>query len=82
MNVTLTKMRAWIEAEQEKAKKDYADKFDLTSLTFCGVKAAGGDAFEAVKKKLWAAAEAERLGRYDVVTPDEAIRVIDRALIS
>lgn len=73
----LEKMRAWVLAEIEKAKRPGMDPFTLTSLTFCAIKAAGDDAYDLVREKFWAAARDEGLGRYDVVTPDEALRLIE-----
>ncbi len=75
----LAKMREWIEAEVAKAKRPYQDPFELTSLAFAAEQAAGKGAFEQVRDKLWLAAAVELFGTYDVMTPREALRIIERA---
>jgi len=83
----LQKTCTWIEAERERAKRPNADKFDLTSLSFCVHKGAGPEGFQAGEATLTALRSIvdkqdmpPELKRYDVFTPDEALRLIEAAL--
>lgn len=77
----LLKMRGWIEAEIEKAKKPFADPFVLTSLAYCAEKVAGAAEVQETLLLLRSVAAAERQhGIYDVATPYGAMFLINRAL--
>ena len=81
----LARTRAWIEAEIEKAKRPYADKFDLTSLSLCVHKAAGAEQFQAAERTLTVLRDvtlSKRLLRHDVVSAKEALAIIDYASLT
>jgi hypothetical protein len=78
----LEKMRQWMLAEVEKAKKPYADSFVLTSLAFSASKVVGIADAEPALIRLHNVAGKYGLGTFDVVTPDEALGRIEYALMS
>ncbi len=77
----LEKMLKWVEDEIKKAKLPLKDPFTLISLSFCTDKVFGQPEGQEILALLRAAVAAERqVGTYDVVTPNQAIFLINRAL--
>jgi len=82
MREALLAVYAYVEAEIEKAKKPYADKFDLTSLSFCVSKALPNHPKEAEEalaeiRKLTAA---QHWPRSDVMAPWEILSIVGQTL--
>lgn len=77
----LLKMLEWIGSEQLKARQPNAEKFVLTSLTFCAGKVADeASAAEAVRLLQMTTKIERQVKTHDVVEPQVARFIINRAL--
>ena len=80
-DVALLKMRTWVEAEIERGRLPYQDPFSLVSISSCVDKALGeSERGEILALLQRVAAREPQVGTYDVVTPHQAIFLINAAL--
>ena len=76
--------RAYIEKENEKAKK-LRESYALLSFAYCleqaiDAKPGESELTERMRRLVWKTAESCALGRYDVFTPEEAFTLIELTL--
>jgi len=74
----LNKIRDWISAEYEKAERPGTEPFSLVSLAYCVSQACGRDDEKTIMPLLQDAVRSGQLGTYDVFTPEEVLRIIER----